>query len=60
MARTLIAHLPQLFRTRFFESLTKKNLTAADIIIFGIILGAFLFFIDNGMLCMLIRIASMR
>ena len=37
-----------------------KNLIAADISIFGIILGVFLFYIDNGMLCVLIGIASMR
>ena len=38
----------------------KKNPIAADIIIFGIIKGDFLRIIDNGILCVLIRIASMR
>ena len=33
---------------------------AADIMIFGIIEGNFRFYIDNGMLCALIRIASSR
>ena len=33
---------------------------AADIIISGIIKNDFLFYNDNGMLCVLIRIASMR
>ena len=41
------------------ESLT-KNPIAADIIVFEIISGGFLFYIENGMLCVLIRIASMR
>ena len=41
------------------ESLT-KNPIAAAIIVFGIISGDFLFYIENGMLCVLIRIASMR
>ena len=35
-----------------------QNHIAADIIIFGIIYGDFLFYIDNGMLCVLMRIAS--
>ena len=42
-----------------FESLT-KNPIAPDIIVFGIISGGFLFYIKYGMLCVLIRIASMR
>ena len=42
-----------------FESLG-KNPIAADISIFWIIKGDFIFYIDNGMLCILIRIASMR
>ena len=42
----------------FLESLT-KNPTAADIIVFGIVSGDFLFYINDGMLCVLIRIASM-
>ena len=54
MARTPMARLPWLL-----ESLGKHPI-AADIIIFGIIQGDFLFYIDNGMLCVLIRIASMR
>ena len=37
-----------------------KNPIAADIIIYGIITGDSLFYIDIGMLCVLIRIASMR
>ena len=31
---------------------------ASDTIIFGIIKDVFLFYIDNGILCILIRIAS--
>ena len=38
----------------------EKNPTAADIILLGIIKGDFLYYIDNGMLCILVRIASMR
>ena len=62
-ARTLMACLPQLFQT--LKSLTKKkkkkkNPIAADIIVFGFISSDFLFHIDNGMLCVLIRIASIR
>ena len=41
------------------ESLGKKSI-AADIIIFWIIQANFLLYIDNGMLCVLIRIALMR
>ena len=37
-----------------------KHSIAADVILFGIIKGDFLFYIDNVMLCVLIRIASMR
>ena len=53
-------------RTRLFELALEslgKNPVAADIIICRIIWDGFLFFflyIDNGMLCVLIRIASMR
>ena len=36
-----------------------KNPIAADIIVFGINSGDFLFYFDNGTLCVLIRIASM-
>ena len=51
LARTLMARLPRLFRTRF-ESLTKKKYPiAADIIVFRINLGAFPFYIDDGILC---------
>ena len=35
-----------------------KNQIAADIIVYGIILGGFLFCIDDSVLCVLIRIAS--
>ena len=59
VARTLMARLPQLLRTRSRVP-NKKNPTAADIIVFGIILGDFLSYIDNGMLCVFIRIASTR
>ena len=38
----------------------KKTPIAADIIVFGIILCEFLFYIEIGMLCVLIRMASMR
>ena len=37
-----------------------KNPIAADIIAYGMIKDDFLCYIDNGMLCVLIRIASMR
>ena len=37
-----------------------KNPIAANFIIFGILYGDFLFYIDDGMLFVLIRIASMR
>ena len=37
-----------------------KHHIVADIIIVGIILGDFRFHIDNDMLCVLVRIASMR
>ena len=39
---------------------TKKNPTAADITVFVLIAGEFLFYIDNDILCVLIRIAWMR
>ena len=42
------------------EPLTKKNLKARDIIVFGIISVIFYFYIDNEMLYVLILIASMR
>ena len=44
----------------YFELSLAKSLTATDITVFGIISGDFLFYIDNGMLCVLIRIAWMR
>ena len=46
MARTLITRLPRQFQTRS-ESLIKQNPIAADIIVFGIISGDFLFHIDK-------------
>ena len=52
MARILIARLPLLFN--------KKYHIAADITVFGINSGNFPFYIDNGILCVLIRITSMR
>ena len=42
------------------ESLGKNSMTSADFIIFEIMQDDFLFYIDNGILCVLIRIASMR
>ena len=42
-----------------FLSPLENNPLAADIIKFGIIKCDFLFYIDNGMLFVLIRIASM-
>ena len=43
------------------ESQQVNSIAAADIIVFWLILGDFFFFyIDNDMLCVLIRIASMR
>ena len=56
MARTPMARLPRLFQTRSCVP-RKKNPIAADIIIYGIIKGDFLCYIDNGMLCVLIKIA---
>ena len=44
----------------FLSPHNKTNPIAADIIVFGIISGDFLFYINNGMLCVIIRIASMR
>ena len=58
VARTLMVCSPRLFRTRS-ETLT-KNPIAADIIAFWIIAGDFHYCIDIGILCVLIRIASMR
>ena len=56
VARTLMAHLPRLFRTCSWVS-WKKNPIAADVGSFRVI---FLFYVENGILCVLIRIASMR
>ena len=42
-----------------FTTATSKT-TAAGIIVFRIISSVFLFYVDNGMLCVLIRIASVR
>ena len=55
MARTLMARLPGLFRTRFWVPWKKFHSCR-----FGIIWGDFLSSIENGMLCVLVRIASMR
>ena len=54
MARTLMARLPRLFQTRY--SVPGKNPIAAD---FGVNKGDCLFYIENGILRVLIRIASM-
>ena len=59
MARTPISRLPRLFQTRSSVP-SGKNPIAADNSIFDIIKGDFLFYIDNVMLCVLSRIASMR
>ena len=45
MARTLMTRLPRLFRVELVLESLGKNPLAANIIIFGIILGDFLFFI---------------
>ena len=52
----LMACLPWMFQTHSW--VPRKNPIAAEIIIFGIIKGDFLFYIDYGMLYVLIRIAS--
>ena len=52
VARTLMACLPFLSH--------RKVPTAADIIIFEIMQIDFLYYIDTDMLCVLIRISSMR
>ena len=56
VARTLMAHLPRLFRT---HSLVLKN-KIPQMQIKDKFFGDFLFYIENGILCVLIRIASMR
>ena len=45
MAQTLMARLPQKFP--ICSSIPRKNPIAADIIVFGIIWGDFLFYVDN-------------
>ena len=55
MARTLMARLPRLFRTHSWVRWKKAHSCR-----FGIIYGVFLIHIENGILCVLIRIASMR
>ena len=54
VVRTPTARIPRLFQTRSGIP-NKMNPIPADIIVFGIISGDF-----HGMLCVLIRIASMR
>ena len=44
---------------RVLESLGKTPI-AADIIIFRIVKDVFLFYVDDGMLCVLIRIGLLR
>ena len=60
LERKHIAYLVLLLQKLVLESLTKIKPIAADIIVFVIISGHFLFYIENGMLCVLIRIASLR
>ena len=60
VAQTLMVPLPQLFRKKLLLQSSAKNPIAADIIVFGISSGEFLLYIDNGMLQVLIRIASMK
>ena len=58
-----MARTPMLIYHGYFVLILEalgKNPMVADIIIFGIINSDFLFYIDNGMLFVLIRIASMR
>ena len=60
MARTLMVRLPLLnMFEHVLESLI-KNPIVADIIVFRVILSDFLFCFENGMLCVLNRIALMR
>ena len=57
MARTLMARLPRLLCFELIlESLGKKTHSYS----FGIIKGVLLIHIENGISCVLIRIASMR
>ena len=55
-----VARILMAFSNSFLSPFRKKTHTAADIIVFGIILSDFLFYTDKGILCVLIRIASMR
>ena len=55
MAQTLTTRLPPLFRTPSWVPWKQSHSSR-----FGIIKGVFLFCIENGILCVLIRIASMR
>ena len=55
VARTLMARLLRLFRTRLWVPWKQSNSCR-----FGINLAHFLLYIENGMLCVLIKIASMR
>ena len=55
MARTLMTRLPRLFRTRTLVPWKKSNSCRL-----GIIKANFLKYIENGIWCVLIRIASMR
>ena len=62
-SRTSMARKPMARLHGYFELVLDflgKNPIAGGIIIFEIIKSDFLFYIDNGMLCVLIRIASMR
>ena len=59
LVRVIDVSLARLFRTHSGVP-NKKNPIAADIIMFEIILGEFLFYVENSMLCVLIKIASMR
>ena len=58
MTRTLMARLPRLFRisNSFLSPLEKKSHSCR----LRIISDDFLFYIENGILCVLIRIASLR
>ena len=55
MARTLMPRLPRLFRNRSCVPWKKSHSFR-----FELILGDFVFYIENGILCVLIRIASSR
>ena len=53
VARTLMARLPRLFRNRYSVPGNTPQLQIWD-------KDDFLFYIENGVLCVIIRIASMR